>query len=248
MLAAQSFTRLVESFPDDTLADDAALEAARSYRRLWRKPALDATYGETRARGVQHADRPVSRRSPLTARRPSRRWPSSRRGSRRRTTSPGCTTSGGRRTTPAIIYFKDVVAEYPDARPRAAAQLRLVESYKAIRYRDDAAEACAELRTAAIPDDAEVRHVRDVAAVAGRRDSQRPTRPRRRAVAAVPPAAEACASASSAAASIRRTSDICSPCTTRAKRSGSIAVLRSGGDPAAQGRTRTAASARTGWR
>ena len=32
MLAAQSFSRLVESFPDDSLADDAALEAARSYR------------------------------------------------------------------------------------------------------------------------------------------------------------------------------------------------------------------------
>jgi hypothetical protein len=47
LLAAQSFTRLYESFPDDTSADDAALEAARSYKRLWRKPVLDATYGET---------------------------------------------------------------------------------------------------------------------------------------------------------------------------------------------------------
>src|SRR5687768_8948118 len=46
LLAAQSFTRLFESFPDDTLADDAAFEAGRSYRRLWRKPVLDATYGE----------------------------------------------------------------------------------------------------------------------------------------------------------------------------------------------------------
>src|SRR6266850_5676246 len=47
LLAAQSFTRLYESFPDDTLADDAALASARSYRKLWRKPTLDATYGET---------------------------------------------------------------------------------------------------------------------------------------------------------------------------------------------------------
>jgi len=45
VLAATSFSRLVESFPDDTLSDDAALEAARSYRKLWRKPALDPTYG-----------------------------------------------------------------------------------------------------------------------------------------------------------------------------------------------------------
>ena len=47
LLAAQSFNRLVETFPEDSLADDAALEAARSYRRLWRKPELDPTYGET---------------------------------------------------------------------------------------------------------------------------------------------------------------------------------------------------------
>ena len=47
LLAAQSYSRLVESFPDDSLADDAALEAARAYRRMWRKPQLDPTYGET---------------------------------------------------------------------------------------------------------------------------------------------------------------------------------------------------------
>src|SRR5688572_14692391 len=43
LLAAQSFERLFESFPDDTLADDAAMEAARSYKRLWQKPPLDPT-------------------------------------------------------------------------------------------------------------------------------------------------------------------------------------------------------------
>src|SRR5439155_3952475 len=47
LLAAQSYTKLVETFVEDTLADDAALEAGRSYRRLWRKPSLDPTYGET---------------------------------------------------------------------------------------------------------------------------------------------------------------------------------------------------------
>ena len=47
LLAAQSFSRLVESFPEDSLADDAALESSRAYRRLWRKPQLDPMYGET---------------------------------------------------------------------------------------------------------------------------------------------------------------------------------------------------------
>src|SRR5476651_2367945 len=47
VLAATSYTRIVESFPDDSLADRAALQAARCYRRMWRKPALDPTYGQT---------------------------------------------------------------------------------------------------------------------------------------------------------------------------------------------------------
>src|SRR5512146_2435733 len=47
LLAAQSYNRLVETFPEDSLADDAALQAARAYRLLWRKPELDPTYGET---------------------------------------------------------------------------------------------------------------------------------------------------------------------------------------------------------
>src|SRR5580765_3062479 len=47
LLAAQSYSRLVETFPDDTLADDAALQAARSYKTLWRRPELDSGYGET---------------------------------------------------------------------------------------------------------------------------------------------------------------------------------------------------------
>src|SRR5262249_46297324 len=47
LLAAQSYNRIVESFPEDSLADDAALAAGRAYNRLWRKPALDPTYGET---------------------------------------------------------------------------------------------------------------------------------------------------------------------------------------------------------
>src|ERR671913_885826 len=47
LLAAQSFSRLVESFPDDSLADDALLESAEAYKKLWRKPVLDAQYGQT---------------------------------------------------------------------------------------------------------------------------------------------------------------------------------------------------------
>ena len=48
------------------------------------------------------------------------------------------------------------MAKYPEAPTSRLAQLRLVDAYKAIRYKDDAADQCAELRRS-FPDDAEVR-------------------------------------------------------------------------------------------
>src|SRR5215211_3446491 len=40
LLAAQGFARLNQTFPDDTLADDAMLSEAQEYSKMWRKPAL----------------------------------------------------------------------------------------------------------------------------------------------------------------------------------------------------------------
>jgi len=46
----------------------------------------------------------------------------------------------------AIMYFKDVVATYPET-PRAAdALLRLVDTYRTLRYEEEARETCDHLR------------------------------------------------------------------------------------------------------
>src|ERR1043166_3110282 len=55
ILAAQTFSRLFTSFPDDSLAAAAALRTAREYRALWPKPDLDPQYGGTALAG--HSDR-----------------------------------------------------------------------------------------------------------------------------------------------------------------------------------------------
>ena len=55
LLAAQAFSRLVESFPDDSLGPRAALEAGRSYQRLWRDPSLDQHVRSDRASDVHDA-------------------------------------------------------------------------------------------------------------------------------------------------------------------------------------------------
>ena len=154
VLAATSFSRLTESFPDDTLADDAALEAARSYRRLWRKPALDATHGESALAAyntllglyptsplIPAAKRELSELQDMFA---QKNYLSGMYYFRR-----GGYDSG-------IIYFRDVVTRYPTSPSARMAQLRLVDSYKKIRYKEDAVDACAALRKS-FPDDAEVR-------------------------------------------------------------------------------------------
>ena len=154
VLAATSFSHITESFPDDTLADDASLAAARSYRRLWRKPALDPTYGESALAAyntliglyptsplIPAARQEVTELEEMFA---QKNYLSGLYYFRR-----GGYDSG-------IIYFKDVVTRYPASGAARLAQLRLVESYKKIRYREDAVEACAALRKR-FPDDAETR-------------------------------------------------------------------------------------------
>jgi outer membrane protein assembly factor BamD len=153
VLAAGSYSHLTESFPDDTLADDAALEAARDYRRLWRKPALDPTYGET-ALATYNTLLALYPQSPLipTARKEvadleemfaQKNYLAGVYYYRRKAYDSG------------IIYFKDVVAKWPNSASSRLAQLRLVDSYKAIRYKEDAADTCAGLKKS-YPNDTEV--------------------------------------------------------------------------------------------
>jgi outer membrane protein assembly factor BamD len=144
LLAAQSFSRLYESFPDDTLADDAALEAARSYRRMWRKPELDATYGETALATYnamlglyptsEHVDAAKAEIVDLEQWFATKNYETGKFYFRRKAFDS------------AIIYFRYVVERWPHV-PRARdALLRLAESFQAIRYREDFDETCTKLR------------------------------------------------------------------------------------------------------
>jgi outer membrane protein assembly factor BamD (BamD/ComL family) len=45
-----------------------------------------------------------------------------------------------------MLYFKDVLAKYATVPKARDAALRLVESYKANRYREDASDLCTQLR------------------------------------------------------------------------------------------------------
>ena len=45
LLAATTYNRLIDAFPQDTLVDDALYLSGRAYEKEWRNPELDATYG-----------------------------------------------------------------------------------------------------------------------------------------------------------------------------------------------------------
>jgi outer membrane protein assembly factor BamD len=154
LLAAQSFNRLYESFPDDTLADDAALEAARSYKRLWRKPVLDATYGET-ALATYNTMLGLYGESSALAGAARAEIAELEQWFATKNYETGLYYFRRKAYDSGILYFKYVVDRWPSV-PRARdALLRLAESYRAIRYREDYAETCQKLRQS-YPGDREI--------------------------------------------------------------------------------------------
>ena len=162
--AAASYNHLVESFPDDSLADDAALEAGRSYRKLWRKATLDPTYGES-ARASYATLLSLYPQSPLVPE-AQKELAELEEMFAQKDYLAGLYYMRRGGYDSGIIYFKDVVAKHPDSPTGRLAQLRLVESYKAIRYKEDAQDVCFSLRKR-YENDAEVKAAcADVAAPA----------------------------------------------------------------------------------
>lgn len=144
LLAAQSFVRLVESFPNDTLADEALYDAALSYQRLWRKPELDPQYGEA-AIETYRTLLSAYPSSPLRA--------DAERGIRElqemmatKDLRTGEYYLRLRAYDSAIIYFQDVREQYPETDAARRAGLRLVETYRRLDYQEEVGEVCTALR------------------------------------------------------------------------------------------------------
>lgn len=156
LLAAQSYNRLVESFPDDSLADRAALQAARSYARLWRKPELSPEYGETAlaAYNTLVGLYPTSKLIPTAQKEIS----DLENKFAQKDYIAGMYYFRKKAWDSGILYFKDVVTKYGTSPTARDAMLRLVESYKAIHYKEDESDMCTQLRQR-YPRDGEVARV-----------------------------------------------------------------------------------------
>lgn len=148
LLAASSYARLAESFPDDSLAPAALLLAGRSYSELWRRPDLDPTYGDLaqiqfRQLASLYPDSPFKKQADSA---------SMDIDERKAAKDFGIGMHYVRRKAyeSSLIYFKDVVKDYPATKTARDALLEMVVVYRRpeLKYVPEAAETCVTLRTA----------------------------------------------------------------------------------------------------
>jgi outer membrane protein assembly factor BamD len=154
LLAAGTYNRFIDAFPQDTLVDDAFYLSGRAYQHEWRAPELDATYGKSAQSAYEAVVTayPDSPYAPQAAKELAKldEWFAEK------DYGTGYLYLKRKAFDSAIIYFKDVIRLHPKASKTKDAYLRLLEAYRAIKYTEDARDLCASMRTA-YPNDGEVR-------------------------------------------------------------------------------------------
>jgi outer membrane assembly lipoprotein YfiO len=176
LLAAQAFNKVSENFPDDTLADDAMFESAHEYQLLWRSPELDSQYGVT----SQAAYRTLVAVYPDSPRRKDAERELAKLEEMFATKEylAGYYYYRRKAYDPAILYFKTVVTTFPETRRARDAYLRMIESYRVIRYLEEAAESCVAVKKS-FADDPEVKKMCPPVAAAPDTAATKPTVPTR---------------------------------------------------------------------
>lgn len=155
LLAAQSYAKLAESFPDDTLAAAALLAAGDSYLKMWRDPSLDPTYAsmaQTQYRLLLsvYPDSPLKEKAEAGAAKVDEMLAT-------KDYETGLHYIRRHAYDSALIYLKDVVRNYPNTQRSRDAMLRIVEVYHLpeMNYREEAKEMCVAMH-GAYPGDPDV--------------------------------------------------------------------------------------------
>ncbi len=144
LLAAGTYNRLIDAFPQDTLVDDAFYLSGKEYGQEWHRPQLDATYGKSAQTAFESlvASFPDSPYAPRAKGELDKldEWFAEK------DYDTGYLYLKRKAFDSAIIYFKDVIRLHQNARKTRDAYLRLREAYRAIKYTEDARELCDEMR------------------------------------------------------------------------------------------------------
>ena len=144
LLASATFKRLFEEFPEDTLADDALLGMADAEARAWRGPERDDQHARLAYEAFSLLPR-LFPNSPLVkdAEAGELRM---REGLAQTDVNRGNYYTRRHMWDSALIYYRDVLALYPNTKAGRDAMLKMVDIYKRLKYMDDATDICKELR------------------------------------------------------------------------------------------------------
>jgi len=142
--AAMSFTKVAEEFPTSDYAPLSLLRAGDANLRMWPRPEVDPTPGQTALAVYQE----LLGRYPASdaAARAKARVAKLSEWFAERSYKTGMFYMRRKAFDSAIIYFKDIVANYNGTKWVPSALLRLVDSYRAIGYAEEMKETCANLR------------------------------------------------------------------------------------------------------
>lgn len=142
--AARQFRRVADDFPQGFLAPDALLRAGDAYAELWRRPELDPSYGQnaldTWVELVSRYPNTVAAERAKLRGRELQEWFAAK------AFKNGEFYRRLKAYDSAIIYYRAVVANYPDTPVAPRAVLALINTYQRIGYHEEMNDMCGYLR------------------------------------------------------------------------------------------------------
>jgi outer membrane protein assembly factor BamD len=141
--ASREFRRVSDEAPESPLAPTALLRAGDSHAQLWRRPQLDPTSGLTALATWQELQGryPDSEAAVISGARI--RALNEAFAEKEYETGLFYFRRGGYDS--AILYFRNLISTYPSSARVPLAFVRLVQSYRAIGYREEQQETCEHL-------------------------------------------------------------------------------------------------------
>jgi outer membrane protein assembly factor BamD len=138
--AAREFRKVSDDTPNHPLAPEALLRVGDVYADLWRRPELDPTYGQTALATYQE----LLNRYPgsSAAKRAQLRLTELNERFAYKTYRAAIFYYRLKAYDSAILYLKDLIANYPKSAVAPEALVKLVQAYKTLGYREDVRETC----------------------------------------------------------------------------------------------------------
>jgi outer membrane assembly lipoprotein YfiO len=138
--AAREFRKASDETPNDPIAPEALLRLGDVYSDLWRRPELDPSYGQTALATYQE----LLNRYPggNAAKRAQLRMAELNERFAYKTYKAAMFYFRLKAYDSAILYLKDLIANYPKAAVAPDALIKLVQAYRRLGYGEDVQETC----------------------------------------------------------------------------------------------------------